>query len=155
MKRTKRIASVLLALVMALSLITTACAAGETYSITIKNDAAGHTYEAYHISDGAIQIKAGVKTLSNIRWGSGVSAEGGVVREFNHRLGHFIGLSEHEAGDVSAVNTALLRPGMVFSIEPGIYLEGDVGVRIEDLVLVTEDGCEVLNRVSKELEILG
>ena len=85
----------------------------------------------------------------------GLIAEGGFVREFNHRLGHFIGLSEHEAGDVSAVNTALLRPGMVFSIEPGIYLEGDVGVRIEDLVLVTEDGCEVLNRVSKELEILG
>lgn len=76
MKRTKRIASVLLALVMALSLITTAFAAGETYSITIKNDAAGHTYEAYQIFAGDLAIKDGVKTLSNIRWGSGVSAEG-------------------------------------------------------------------------------
>ena len=43
---------------------------------------------------------------------------------------------------------------MIFSIEPGIYLVGDTGVRIEDLVLVTEDGCEVLNKAPKELEIL-
>ena len=41
---------------------------------------------------------------------------------------------------------------MIFSIEPGVYLAGDVGVRIEDLVLVTEDGCEVLNHFSKELK---
>jgi len=43
---------------------------------------------------------------------------------------------------------------MIFSIEPGIYLPGEVGVRIEDLVLVTEDGCEVLNKYSKELTII-
>ena len=43
---------------------------------------------------------------------------------------------------------------MIFSIEPGIYLQGETGVRVEDLVLVTEDGCEVLNHASKELEIL-
>lgn len=74
---------------------------------------------------------------------------------FNHRLGHFIGLSEHEFGDVSSVNDTLAAPGMIFSIEPGIYLTGDTGVRIEDLVLVTEDGCEVLNHYSKALEVLG
>lgn len=73
---------------------------------------------------------------------------------FNHRLGHFIGLSEHEYGDVSCVNETLAVPGMIFSIEPGIYLTGDTGVRIEDLVLVTEDGCEVLNHFPKALEIL-
>ena len=43
---------------------------------------------------------------------------------------------------------------MIFSIEPGIYVAGEVGVRVEDLVLVTEDGCEVLNRYTKELEII-
>lgn len=74
--------------------------------------------------------------------------------QFNHRLGHFIGLSEHEFGDVSAVNETPAVPGMIFSIEPGIYLTGDTGVRIEDLVLVMEEGCEVLNHYSKELEIL-
>lgn len=73
---------------------------------------------------------------------------------FTHRLGHFIGLGEHEHGDVSSTNRQMAEPGMIFSIEPGIYLSGDVGVRIEDLVLVTEDGCEVLNHYSKELEII-
>ena len=73
---------------------------------------------------------------------------------FTHRLGHFIGLSEHEYGDVSCVNETLAVPGMIFSIEPGVYLPGDTGVRIEDLVLVTEDGCEILNHYPKTLEIL-
>ncbi len=73
---------------------------------------------------------------------------------FNHRLGHFIGLAEHEYGDVSSSNDQKAEPGMIFSIEPGIYLPGDTGVRVEDLVLVTEDGCELLNHAPKELEIL-
>lgn len=81
--------------------------------------------------------------------------EQGYGPNFNHRLGHFIGLSEHEFGDVSSANTWKAEPGMIFSIEPGIYLTGDTGVRVEDLVLVTEDGCEVLNRAPKELEVIG
>lgn len=81
--------------------------------------------------------------------------EQGFGPNFTHRLGHFIGLGEHEFGDVSSVNTQKAEPGMIFSIEPGIYLAGDTGVRLEDLVLVTEDGCEVLNHYSKEFEIIG
>lgn len=81
--------------------------------------------------------------------------QSGYGEQFNHRLGHSIGLSEHEAGDVSAGNPTPAETGMIFSIEPGIYLEGEVGVRIEDLVLVTETGCEVLNHFSKDLEIIG
>lgn len=73
---------------------------------------------------------------------------------FTHRTGHAIGLEVHDAGDVSAVNDASLEPGMIFSIEPGIYLQGRLGVRIEDLVLVTEEGCEVLNKVPKELAVI-
>lgn len=68
---------------------------------------------------------------------------------FTHRLGHFIGQTDHEAGDVSSTNTALTEPGMIFSIEPGIYLPGKFGIRIEDLLLVTEDGCQILNHVEK------
>ena len=73
---------------------------------------------------------------------------------FNHRLGHFIGLGEHEYGDVSAASSWTAEPGMIFSIEPGIYLPGDTGVRIEDLVLVTEDGVELLNRYPHELDVI-
>ena len=73
---------------------------------------------------------------------------------FTHRTGHFIGLECHEAGDVSAANQQLVKPGMIFSIEPGIYLPGEVGVRIEDLVVATDTGVEVLNQFPKELTIL-
>lgn len=73
---------------------------------------------------------------------------------FVHRTGHNIGQDVHEFGDVSSINTNVLKPGMVFSIEPGIYLSGDFGVRIEDLVLVTEDGCMVLNHHTKDLIVV-
>lgn len=73
---------------------------------------------------------------------------------FTHRTGHGIGIDVHEPEDVSSSNDSILKPGMIFSIEPGIYLSGEIGVRIEDLVLITEDGCEVLNEVSKDLTIL-
>lgn len=73
---------------------------------------------------------------------------------FTHRLGHQIGLSVHEPGDVSATHNEPVRAGQIFSIEPGIYLPDGTGVRIEDLVLVTENGCEVLNRHPHELQVL-
>jgi Xaa-Pro dipeptidase len=73
---------------------------------------------------------------------------------FTHRTGHNIGIDVHEFPDVGEVNEMSVEPGMVFSIEPGIYLSGVLGVRIEDLVLVTENGCEVLNRYPKELRVL-
>lgn len=80
--------------------------------------------------------------------------EGGFGEKFTHRLGHNIGLECHELPDVSGVSEAVAQPGMVFSIEPGIYLPGEFGVRIEDLILITETGCEVLNKASKELTLL-
>lgn len=70
---------------------------------------------------------------------------------FFNRVGHSIGLDVHEIGDVSWTHREPVEPGMIFSIEPGIYIPGNVGVRIEDLVLVTETGCEVLNHFPHDL----
>lgn len=78
----------------------------------------------------------------------------GYGQYFTHRTGHSIGIDVHDFGDVSSVNHDEVAEGMIFSIEPGIYLSGEVGVRIEDLVLVTAEGCEVLNQYSKDLIVL-
>ena len=100
-------------------------------------------------------IKPGVKLCDIDKAARDVISEAGYGENFNHRLGHFIGRNVHEYGDVSAAFDMEVEPGMIFSIEPGIYLQGDFGVRIEDLVLVTEDGCEILNSYTKDLLVIG
>ena len=80
--------------------------------------------------------------------------DAGYGEYFTHRLGHQIGLEDHEPGDVSSTHDEPVRPGQCFSIEPGIYLPGEMGVRIEDLVIVTEDGCEVMNAYPKQLTVI-
>jgi Xaa-Pro dipeptidase len=78
----------------------------------------------------------------------------GYGQYFTTRLGHGIGYSVHEAPDIKKSNGRNLAKGMVFSIEPGIYLAGKFGVRIENIVAVTENGNEILNRASKEIKII-
>lgn len=100
-------------------------------------------------------IKPGVRLCDIDKTARDIIAEGGFTSEFNHRLGHFIGRDVHEYGDVSANFDMPVEEGMIFSIEPGVYIQGDFGVRIEDLVLVTKDGCEILNSYTKDLLIIG
>ena len=78
-----------------------------------------------------------------------VLTEAGYGEYFVHRTGHGIGLEEHEDPYIVAGNDLLLEPGMTFSIEPGIYLPGQFGMRIEDIVVVTHDGCERLNTLER------
>jgi Xaa-Pro aminopeptidase len=80
-----------------------------------------------------------------------VIAEAGWAEQFGHGLGHGIGLEVHEAPAVRPESTDTLEPGNVVSCEPGIYLPGVGGVRIEDMVLVTDDGAERLTHAGKEL----
>ncbi len=103
---------------------------------------------------GRAAVRPGARFCDIDAAARGVIAQAGYGGYFTHRLGHSIGIEVHEYGDVSSVNTDAVAPGMVFSIEPGIYLPGLGGVRIEDLVLVTEGGCETLNHVSREVKIL-
>ncbi len=98
-------------------------------------------------------IKPGIRLCDIDAAARDLITKGGYGPFFTHRLGHFIGREVHEFGDVSSQNEQIARAGMIFSIEPGIYLEGKFGVRIEDLVLVTENGCRVLNQVSKDIQI--
>ena len=78
-----------------------------------------------------------------------VIAEGGFGKCFGHSLGHGVGLDVHEDPALAKKSDAILKPGMLVTVEPGIYLEGNLGVRIEDLILITETGCEVLSPASK------
>ena len=79
-----------------------------------------------------------------------VLRKAGLGRYFTHSTGHGVGLEIHEAPRVAAGQKEVLKPGMVITIEPGVYFPGKWGVRIEDMVAVTEGGCEVLTPTSKE-----
>ncbi|WP_144875534.1 Xaa-Pro peptidase family protein [Microbacterium sp. 1.5R] len=81
----------------------------------------------------------------------GVLAEAGLAEAFLHRTGHGIGVSVHEEPYIAPGNDLVLREGMAFSIEPGIYFAKEWGARIEDIVVVTADGCERLNETPHAL----
>ena len=79
----------------------------------------------------------------------------GYGAQFTHRTGHGLGLEVHEHPYIYAENQQLLEAGMVFTIEPGIYLPGRGGIRIEDNVVVTSRGCDSLSNLPREIQILG
>ena len=84
-----------------------------------------------------------------------VLADAGLGEAFLHRTGHGIGVSVHEEPYIAPGNDLVLREGMAFSIEPGIYFDGAWGARIEDIVVVTADGGERLNVAPHELVSVG
>jgi Xaa-Pro aminopeptidase len=81
--------------------------------------------------------------------------DAGYGERFVHRTGHGIGMEVHEPPYLVEGNEWILEPGTTFSIEPGIYLEGRFGVRIEDIVVVTEGGAERLNRSTRDLQVVS
>lgn len=100
---------------------------------------------------GIAAAKPGAKMSDVDKAGRDYIASKGYGEYFTHRLGHSIGMEDHEVGDVSLVNDEIIEVGQCFSVEPGIYLADEgIGVRIEDIVYITEDGCEVLNHYPKD-----
>lgn len=109
-----------------------------------------------------VVLKAQLAAIKKIKPGAGfadidtaarnVIEKAGLGKKFSHALGHGIGLDVHESPRLGPGQTGQLQAGMVVTVEPGVYLPGKFGIRIEDDVLVTKDGHEVLTSVPKDLE---
>jgi Xaa-Pro aminopeptidase len=116
-------------------------------------------YEAVRDAHAAAiaAVRPGIPASDVDRAARAVLEARGLGEAFGHGTGHGLGLEVHEEPRVGRarpeVEAAILQPGMVFTIEPGAYLPGFGGVRIEDDVVVTEHGCEVLTSVPSDLQI--
>lgn len=95
-------------------------------------------------SAGIAAAKPGVTCESVDAAARQVIDDAGYGKYFIHRLGHGIGLEGHEAPYFAGNNKTILQPGMTFTVEPGIYIQGEFGVRLEDDIVITENGCELL-----------
>ncbi|HIE48358.1 TPA: aminopeptidase P family protein [Candidatus Bipolaricaulota bacterium] len=99
---------------------------------------------------GLEAVRAGVTGVEADRAARKLIQEAGYGDQFGHGLGHGVGLEVHEGPRLSPVSEDTLEAGMVVTVEPGVYLPGKLGVRIEDLVVVRPDGCEILSAFPKE-----
>ena len=96
-------------------------------------------------------VRPGVKAGTVDRRARAALKQHGFDRYFTHSTGHGLGLEIHEPPRIGKGDQTVLVPGMTITIEPGAYIEGFAGIRIEDTVAVTASGCEVLTPTSKEL----
>ena len=105
--------------------------------------------------DAAIEaVRPGVTTGDIDSAARRVIEAGGYGERFFHRVGHGLGLEAHEDPSLDPGSQRILETGMVFTIEPGIYIPGFGGVRIEDDVLVEDDGCRVLTKADRSLRVI-
>jgi Xaa-Pro aminopeptidase len=100
---------------------------------------------------GAAAVRPGISAKEVDQVCRQIIAEAGWAERFEHGTGHGVGLDIHEAPTVSQLGTAILAPGFVVTVEPGVYLPGHGGVRVEDTLVVTEDGARPLTRFTKDI----
>jgi Xaa-Pro aminopeptidase len=100
---------------------------------------------------GARAVKPGVSVKEIDDVCRQIIADAGWADRFEHGTGHGVGLDIHEAPTVSQLGTAILAPGFVVTVEPGVYVPGHGGVRVEDTLVVTEDGARALTRFTKDI----
>ena len=105
-------------------------------------------------AEGIAAARAGVTGKAVDGAARAVIEQAGYGKAFSHSFGHGVGVEIHESPNASALNDRPLPAGAVISAEPGIYLPGRMGVRIEDVIVLTETGCRNLTQASKELLIL-
>lgn len=126
-----------------------------------KMERTGHSLEEIHAvvlaaQDAAIQtVRAGVAAKDVDAAARRVMQKSGYETFFNHGLGHGIGLEVHELPRVRSNSNCVLEAGNVITLEPGVYIPGWGGVRIEDMFVVTRDGCIPLTTVSKDINALA
>jgi Xaa-Pro aminopeptidase len=118
----------------------------------LEHEIYGIVLDAQRQALAAVQAGAGARDVDAVA--RELIAAAGHGDHFGHGLGHGVGLEVHEAPTLSPRGSGVLRAGEIVTVEPGIYLPGQLGVRIEDLAVVTEDGSDVLNTLDKELVTL-
>jgi Xaa-Pro dipeptidase len=127
-----------------------------TFVLGTPSDDIRRMYSAVYDANAAARAVA----RPGVTWGDVDKAARDVIESyglgahFTHRTGHGLGLDGHELPQIASGETHLLEPGMVFTIEPGVYIAGVGGVRIEDNMLVTADGCQSLTSFPRELRTL-
>ncbi|HEY3811043.1 MAG TPA: M24 family metallopeptidase, partial [Acidimicrobiales bacterium] len=119
----------------------------------------GEAKELYEVlqraqADAVAAARVGTTCAAVDETARAIITAGGYGEAFIHRTGHGIGLEEHEDPYIVAGNDLPLAPGHAFSVEPGIYLQGRFGARIEDIVIATETGPRPLNHVSHDLTVV-
>jgi len=102
---------------------------------------------------GIKKIRSGVSAAAVDKAARKVINDAGYGKHFGHALGHGVGLAVHENPRLSSQNRKRLKAGMIVTVEPGIYLPDWGGVRLENMVVVREDGCEILNNDTTWLDI--
>jgi Xaa-Pro aminopeptidase len=120
-----------------------------------KNEARNMYQAVLEAQQAAIaQVRGGVTAASVDEAARKVLRKSGLAKYFTHSTGHGLGLEIHESPRLAAGQKQVLEPGMVITIEPGAYIPGKQGVRIEDVVVVTSTGCEVLTSGDKTLTVI-